>query len=51
MIVLWSIGILFGLFLCVDFCEANSELSTYLRMGDCYGALEVDLSNETNLDY
>ena len=48
--MLWSIGILFGLFFSVDLCEANSELSTYLRMGDCHGALEVDLSNESNLD-
>ena len=46
----WSIGILFGMFFSIHLCEANSELSTYLRMGDCYGALEVDISDESNLD-
>ena len=31
-------------------CEANVELSMYLRTGDCYGALEVDLSKENTID-
>ena len=48
--MLWSIGFLFGLFCSVALCEANAELSTHLRMGDCYGALEIDLSNEIDLD-
>ena len=48
--MLWSIGILFGMFFSIHTCEAHSELSTYLRMGDCYGALKVDISGESNLD-
>ena len=37
MIVLWSIGIFLECSFLFTRVKHNSELSTYLRMGDCYG--------------